>query len=275
MEILKKYIEQELKARILFTKRFSSERDRGRNVNEDKEKKFHLKEEAFLGMNEAFNRMKEINEPLKEQKRETKNDSQGENGDFKKFMTQLEELKILSKPQMGGVTTQRIPKPYVKFYHFLEEGNSVKRRNYLYEDQNKTWVSRQGGGFLFLNWQRVPTDGKTSPKRLVEEFAREQEELSKKRKEDEARESAHKPNEINMIEENKNEISSAIAKIEDWRSWQPPTISSANDPFLNNYGFRNTKQRSLRSEHPNQEPTKSLLKTMETLLKKKPNIPGA
>ncbi|MBW0520560.1 hypothetical protein O181_060275 [Austropuccinia psidii MF-1] len=129
-------------------------------------------------------------------------------------MTQLEKLKSLSKPQMGGVTnnqlnnqqfkprnklpplsqrhvpyspTQNIPKPYVKCYYFLEERHSVNRYNYLLEDQNRKWVSRQGGGFLCPNWQIVPTDGKISPKRLVEEFSREQEELTKKRKENEAK----------------------------------------------------------------------------------------
>ncbi|MBW0530967.1 hypothetical protein O181_070682 [Austropuccinia psidii MF-1] len=59
MKILKKHIEQELEARILVTKRFSSSRDTRRNVTENK-KKFHFKEEAFPGMNEAFNKMKEI-----------------------------------------------------------------------------------------------------------------------------------------------------------------------------------------------------------------------
>ncbi|MBW0519889.1 hypothetical protein O181_059604 [Austropuccinia psidii MF-1] len=56
MKILKKYIEQELEARILVTKRFSSSRDTGRNVTENK-KKVHFKEEDFPGMNEAFNKI--------------------------------------------------------------------------------------------------------------------------------------------------------------------------------------------------------------------------
>ncbi|MBW0509223.1 hypothetical protein O181_048938 [Austropuccinia psidii MF-1] len=78
-----------------------------------------------------------------------------------------------------------------------------------------------------------------------------------------------------MIQAKNNEISTAIAKIEDWGSWQPPTISSANDPFLNDYGLRNAKERSSRNENPSEEPTKALPKTMETPLKKKPHIPGA
>ncbi|MBW0515926.1 hypothetical protein O181_055641 [Austropuccinia psidii MF-1] len=172
-------------------------------------------------MNEAFHKMKEITESLKEQKMETRKQAQGQNKDFKKFMTQLEELKSLSKLQMGGVTNnqlnnqqfkprndlpsfsqrhvpyapaQNIQEPYVKCYYCLEEGHSVNRCNYLFHDQNKKWVSRQGGGFLFPNWQRVPTDGKIAPNKLVEEFAKEQEEPTKKMREDEATEALPKPN---------------------------------------------------------------------------------
>ncbi|MBW0576759.1 hypothetical protein O181_116474 [Austropuccinia psidii MF-1] len=164
MKILKKYIEQELEARILVTKRFSSLRDKGRNVTE-KKNKVHFKGEAFPGINEAFNKIKETTKSLKEQNMETRKQAQEENEELKKFMTQLEELKSLSKPQMGGVTNnqqfkqindlppfsqrhipyapaQKIPKPYVKCYYCLEEGHSANRCNYLFDYQNKKWVSR-------------------------------------------------------------------------------------------------------------------------------------
>ncbi|MBW0525102.1 hypothetical protein O181_064817 [Austropuccinia psidii MF-1] len=216
MKILKKYIEQELEARMLVNKRFSLSRDTGRNY-----------------------------------------------------------LPPFSQRHVPYAPAQNIPKPYVKSYYCLEEGQSFNRCNYLFEDQNKKWVSRQGGGFLFPNWQRVPTDRKISPKKLVEDFGKEQEELTKIRKENEAKESALQPKEANIIQAKKNDISTAIAKIEDWGSWQPPTISSANDPFLNNYGLRKTKQRSSRNVHPSQESAKALPKKMETPRKKKPNIPQA
>ncbi|MBW0567450.1 hypothetical protein O181_107165 [Austropuccinia psidii MF-1] len=252
-------------------------------------------------MNEAFNKMKEITESLKEQKMETRKQAQGENEDFKKFMTQLEELKSLSKPQIGGVTNnqfnnqqfkprndlppfsqrhvpyapaQKIPKPYLKCYYCLEEGHSVNRCNYLFEDQNKKWVSRQGGGFLYPNWQRVPTDGKVAPKKLVEDFAKEQEELTKKMREDEAKEALPKPNPMNIIQLKKDDSATAIAKVENWGSWQPPTISSANEPLLNNYGLRNTKERNSRSENTNQDALRSHSK-VKTPINKRPNIPGA
>ncbi|MBW0589558.1 hypothetical protein O181_129273 [Austropuccinia psidii MF-1] len=277
MKILKKYIEQELEARILVTKRLSLSRDTGRYVTENI-KKVHFKEEAFPGMNEAFNKMKEITESLKEQKMETRNQAKAKmkisrNSDSTGRI-EKNDLPPFSQRHIPYTPAQNIPKPYVKCYYCLEEGYSVNSCNYLFEDHDKKWVNRQGGGFLFPNWQRVPTDGKISPKKLVEEFAKEQEELIKKRKENEAKESKHQPKEVNIIQAKKNDIATAIAKIEDWGSWQPPTISSANDPFLNNYGLRNTKQRSSRNEHPSQEPTKSLPKIMETPLKKKPNIPG-
>ncbi|MBW0516779.1 hypothetical protein O181_056494 [Austropuccinia psidii MF-1] len=294
MKILKKYIEQELEARILVTKRFSSSGDTGRNVTENK-KKVHFKEEAFPAMNEAFSKMKEITESLKEQKLETRKQAQGENENLKKFMTQLEELKNLSQPQMGGFTNQQfkprnylppfsqrhvpyapaqnIPKPYVKCCYCLEEGHSVNRCNYLFSDQNKKWVSRQVGVFLFPNWQRVPTNGTIAPKKLAEDFEKEQEELTKKMKEAEAREPLPKPNRMNIIQIKKDNSAAAIAKVENWGIWQPPTISSANKPLLNNYGLRNTKERNSRAENTNQDALRSHPKVKTP--KKISNIPGA
>ncbi|MBW0572238.1 hypothetical protein O181_111953 [Austropuccinia psidii MF-1] len=233
-------------------------------------------------MNEAFNKMRE-------------------NEDFKKFMTQLEELKILSKPQMGGVTydqlnnqqfkpqndlppflqmhspyapAQNIPKPYVKCYYCLEEGHSVNRCNYLFKDQNKKWVRSQGGGFLFPNWQRVPTDWKISPKKLVQDFAKEKEDLKKKIKEDEAKESLPKPKEMKIIQLKKDDSATSIPKVKNWGIWQPPTISSANKPLLNNYGLRNTKERNSRAENTNQNDLRSQSK-VKIPINKRPNIPGA
>ncbi|MBW0544317.1 hypothetical protein O181_084032 [Austropuccinia psidii MF-1] len=252
-------------------------------------------------MENALNKQKELNNKIKEQQRPRIQD-QGVKKEIKYFLKQIKDLteEVLPQNKTGQVfqqenqkrypkcisppfsqrhipytQAQNIPKPCVKCYYCLEEGHSVNRCNYLFEDQNKKWVSRQGGGFLFPNWQRVPTDGKITPKKLVEDFSKEQEELTKIIKENDTKESTLQPKEVNIIQAKKNDIATAIAKIEDWGSWQPPTISSANDPFLNNYGLRNTKQRSSRNEHPSQEPTKSLPKTMETPLKKKPHIPGA
>ncbi|MBW0465096.1 hypothetical protein O181_004811 [Austropuccinia psidii MF-1] len=195
--------------------------------------------------------MEEITESLKEPKLEARKKSKGGNEYFEKFMTQLEELESLSKPQMGSFNynqlnnqqfkprndlpqfsqsyvpyapAQKIPKPYFKCSYHLEEGHSVNRCNYLFEDQNKKGVNRQGGGFLFPNWQRVPTDGKTTPKRLVKEFAKEQAQLTKKMKEDEAKEALPKPNQMNIIQLKKDDSATAIAKVENWRIWKPQTI---------------------------------------------------
>ncbi|MBW0504493.1 hypothetical protein O181_044208 [Austropuccinia psidii MF-1] len=130
---------------------------------------------------------------------------------------------------------QNIPKPYVKCYYCLEEGHSVDRCNYLFEDQNKKWVRIQGGGFVFPKWKRVPTDGKITPIKLVEDFAKEKKELTKKMKKDEAKEALPKPNQMNIIKLKKDDSATAIAKFEHWRIWKPPAISSVNEPLLNNY----------------------------------------
>ncbi|MBW0472220.1 hypothetical protein O181_011935 [Austropuccinia psidii MF-1] len=220
-------------------------------------------------MENALNQQKKLNKIIKEKQR-PRIQYQEEKKEIKDFIHKIKELTeaVLPQNKTGQLFKQEnktrypknilppfskrpilytpaknIPKHYVKCYYCLEEGHSVNRFKYLFEDQKRKWVSRQGGGFLFPNWQSIPTDGKTSPKKLVDEFAKEQKELTEKRKENEAKESTHKKKEVNIIQARKNYISTAMAKIEDWESWKPPTISSANDPFLNNYGLRNKKQR--------------------------------
>ncbi|MBW0512491.1 hypothetical protein O181_052206 [Austropuccinia psidii MF-1] len=93
-------------------------------------------------------------------------------------------------------------------------------------------------------------------------------------KEDESKESLPKPKEMSIIQLKKDDSATAIAKVEKWGNWQPPTISSANEPFLNNYGLRNTKKRTSRTEITNQDASRSHPKG-EKLMKKRPNIPGA
>ncbi|MBW0561017.1 hypothetical protein O181_100732 [Austropuccinia psidii MF-1] len=275
MKILKKYIEQELEARILVTKRFLSSRDTERNFTENKNK-VHFKEEAFPGMNEAFNKIKEMTEYLKEHKLENRKQEQVENENFKKFMTQLRELKSLSKPQMGGDTNNQLNNQQFTLRNDLPE---FSQRHVPYspaQNRQKPYklVSRLGGGVLFPICQRVPTDGKISLKKLVEEFSKEQEELKKKRKKEESKEELPQPNPMNMKQLKNGDSPTAIAKVKNWGIWKPPTISSANDPLLNNYGLRNTKQRASRIVGNNQDTLRSHPKG-ETPIKKRPNIPGS
>ncbi|MBW0589329.1 hypothetical protein O181_129044 [Austropuccinia psidii MF-1] len=215
MKVLKSYIEQELETVII-------SRDRAEDTNshyelnqphidKTKAKKVQFEDET---MENALNQLKELNNKIKEQQRPRIQD-QEEKKEIKDFIKQIKELTeaVLPQNKTGQVfkqenqtrypkdslppfsqrhipytPAQNTPKPYFKCYYCLEEGHSVNRCNYLFEDQNKKWVSRQGGGFLFPNWQRVPTDGKIAPKKLVEDFAKEQEELTKKMKEDESKE---------------------------------------------------------------------------------------
>ncbi|MBW0518862.1 hypothetical protein O181_058577 [Austropuccinia psidii MF-1] len=161
-------------------------------------------------MENALNQLKNLDKKIKEQQRPRIQD-QEEMKEMKDFIQKAKELTeaVVPLSKTGQVfkqenqsrypqdnlppfsqrhipytPAQNIPKPYVKFYYCLEEGHSVSRCNHLFEYQNKKWVRIQGNEFLFPNWKRVIKDGKTSPKRLVEEFAKEQEEPTKKRKDE-------------------------------------------------------------------------------------------
>ncbi|MBW0559312.1 hypothetical protein O181_099027 [Austropuccinia psidii MF-1] len=79
---------------------------------------------------------------------------------------------------------------------------------------------------------------------------------------------------MSIIQLKKDDNANYIAKFENWGNWKPPTISSANEPYLNLYGLRSTKQRASRTEITNQDALISHPKG-ETPIKKRPNIPGA
>ncbi|MBW0580831.1 hypothetical protein O181_120546 [Austropuccinia psidii MF-1] len=90
-------------------------------------------------------------------------------------------------------------------------------------------------------------------------------------REDEAKGALPKPNQMSVIQLKKDDSTTALAKIEIWGRWQPPTISSANEPLLNNYGLRNTKERNSRAENTNQDALRSHSK-VKTPINKRPNI---
>ncbi|MBW0544395.1 hypothetical protein O181_084110 [Austropuccinia psidii MF-1] len=93
-------------------------------------------------------------------------------------------------------------------------------------------------------------------------------------KEDEAKEALPKPNKIKIIKLTKDDSATAIAKAESWGIWQPLTISSANEPLLNDCGLRNTKERNSQSENTNQDALSSHSK-VKTPINKRPNIRGS
>ncbi|MBW0509411.1 hypothetical protein O181_049126 [Austropuccinia psidii MF-1] len=99
MKILKKYIEQELEARILVTKRLSTPRINEQKETRKKERRVQFKEEGFPGIEEALKKMNELSKSLKEQKEVVTDDAPAENEDFKQFMDQLDELTNVAKPQ--------------------------------------------------------------------------------------------------------------------------------------------------------------------------------
>ncbi|MBW0541521.1 hypothetical protein O181_081236, partial [Austropuccinia psidii MF-1] len=158
------------------------------------------------------------------------------------------------------------PKPFVRCYYCSEEGHSTGRCNEHIKDQNKKWVIRKGFNYLYPNWARIPTDGKLSPKQLVREFQKEQEELKKKLQEKSKEE-----------EQKKTEKSTAFITMDNWKDWKPPSISTGRETLGYSYGLRNTKQRTENEDKAKRQsqslPKKEVNKPQETL-KKKTSIPG-
>ncbi|MBW0575558.1 hypothetical protein O181_115273 [Austropuccinia psidii MF-1] len=182
MKVLKSYIEQELETVII-------SRDRAEDTNshyelnhphihKTKAKKVQFEDET---MENALNQLKELNNKIKEQQRPRIQD-QEERKEIKDFIKQIKALTeaVLPQNKTGQVfkqehqtrypnnslppfsqrhisytPAQNIPEPYLKCYYCLEEGHSVNSCNYFFEDRSKKLVSRQGGGFLFPNLQRV------------------------------------------------------------------------------------------------------------------------
>ncbi|MBW0515533.1 hypothetical protein O181_055248 [Austropuccinia psidii MF-1] len=117
------------------------------------------------------------------------------------------------------------PREPLKCYYFLEEGHSSIRCNHLTEDLEKRNVLKNGGRYLFPNFQRVLTEGPTSAKDFVKQFSKEHEDLTKKMME---KNSPPNKQETTVIEEIKGEEAAAIAQMEEWGNWKPPQISPEN-----------------------------------------------
>ncbi|MBW0471645.1 hypothetical protein O181_011360 [Austropuccinia psidii MF-1] len=99
MRILKRYIEQELEARVLVTKRLPTQRITNRNEAKLKDKRVQFKDKVFTRMQQCLKKMKELTKTLKEQKEVVKEVELAENEDVKKLMEQLNELTNLATPQ--------------------------------------------------------------------------------------------------------------------------------------------------------------------------------
>ncbi|MBW0539002.1 hypothetical protein O181_078717 [Austropuccinia psidii MF-1] len=98
MRLLKKYIEQELEARILVTKRLSPPRIADQKDSKNKERRAQFQEGLFTGMQEALKKMKALTKPLKEQKEAVNKEVSSENDDVKQLINQLNELTNVATP---------------------------------------------------------------------------------------------------------------------------------------------------------------------------------
>ncbi|MBW0503624.1 hypothetical protein O181_043339 [Austropuccinia psidii MF-1] len=132
-------------------------------------------------------------------------------------------LLPISSGSQPYVPAQMAPRQLLKFYYCLEEGHFVIRFNHLTEDLEKRIVLKYRGTYLFPNFQRVPTEGPTSVKNLVKQFAKEQEDFTKKMME--KTNSPPNKQETAVIEQSKGEKAAAIAQIEEWGNRKPPQIS--------------------------------------------------
>ncbi|MBW0557534.1 hypothetical protein O181_097249 [Austropuccinia psidii MF-1] len=90
-------------------------------------------------------------------------------------------LPPISSSYQPYVPAKMAPRQLLKCYYFLEEGNSTIRFNHLTEDLEKRAFLKYGGTYLFPKFQRVPTEGPTSAKEFVRNFAKEKEGFTKKR----------------------------------------------------------------------------------------------
>ncbi|MBW0583228.1 hypothetical protein O181_122943 [Austropuccinia psidii MF-1] len=105
----------------------------------------------------------------------------------------------------------------------------------------KLIVSRQGLNFCYPNFQKVPSEGTKSPKDLVREFDKEQEEISNKIIEKEK--PLSRPEDQNIVVLEKEEKEFSIAQVEDWGNWEPPTVSSPTEMLETHETLRQTKKR--------------------------------
>ncbi|MBW0525398.1 hypothetical protein O181_065113 [Austropuccinia psidii MF-1] len=214
MKILKKYIEQELEARIL-----EAVKDEAPVENEDVKQ--------FL---DQFNELPNLSTP----KKKIINNLQSKNKGFRP----KDNVSPLPNRIVPYVPAQNVPKFTVKCYYFSEEGHSTGILNELIEDKNKKWVIRKGFNYLYPNWERVPNDGKLPPKYLVRESQKEQEEIKRKLEEKTKEE-----------EQRRKENLTAFISMDDWGDWKPPCISTGlEETFGYAYGLRNTTQRKEQEE---------------------------
>ncbi|MBW0528445.1 hypothetical protein O181_068160 [Austropuccinia psidii MF-1] len=273
LEILKLYIEQDLEAKVLV-------QQKGFSQEKSQEKKAKFEEESW---EEVLKQMKDLTQKIQNSQPQAHKSKDTGKESVKELLKQLKHLsevvestiktqernnqdqKVtqnsqpfrpryplppISSSYQPYVPDQIAPRQLLKCYYFLEEGHSTRRCNNLTEDLEKRTVLKCGGTYLFPNFQRVPTEGPTSEKELVKQFAKEQEELKKRMVE----KSNSPPNkqEKTVIEESKGGKAAAISQIEEQGNWKPPQISPTNENIQINVGLRQTRQRASRQESQSQ-----------------------
>ncbi|MBW0513930.1 hypothetical protein O181_053645 [Austropuccinia psidii MF-1] len=159
-------------------------------------------------------------------------------------------LPPISSSYQPYVPAQMAPRQLLKCYYCLKEGHTSIICSNLTEDLEKGIVLKHGGTYIFPNFQRVPTEGPTSSKELVQHFAKEKEDFTNK-----MIEKANSPpnkQETTVIDERKGDKAAAIAQIKEWGNWKSPKISQENENIQINVGLRQTRQRAERHKSQSQ-----------------------
>ncbi|MBW0553803.1 hypothetical protein O181_093518, partial [Austropuccinia psidii MF-1] len=194
LEILNLYIEQYLEAKFLIQqKEFLQEKSQEKKARLEEEsweeflkqmkdltqkiqnpqpQEHQSKDTGKESVKEVFNQLKNLSEVLESPKKTqaSNNQDQKVTQNSQPFRPK-DPLPPISSSYQPYVPAQMAPRQLLKCYYCLEEGNSAIRCNHLTEDLEKRIVLKHGETYLFPNFQGVPTEGPTSAKDLLKQFA--------------------------------------------------------------------------------------------------------
>ncbi|MBW0474032.1 hypothetical protein O181_013747 [Austropuccinia psidii MF-1] len=194
LKILKLYIEQNLKDKVIIQQKKFSQKKTSENSK-------RLEDESW---DKALKKVKDLTHKIKSPP-ETEPQPRSEG-------------KESAKKSNGSKTT--IEK---------EEGHSETRFTHLAENLDRRIVRAQVVSCLFPNYQRVPMEANEISKDIVRAFEKENTELKKKFM-DEPTVKQKQEEVVELTEKKSEEKLTYISNVEDWLNWKPPTISSVNDP---------------------------------------------
>ncbi|MBW0570213.1 hypothetical protein O181_109928 [Austropuccinia psidii MF-1] len=251
LDILKLHIEHDLEAKDEVLKQVKELTQKIKNPQQPEPQP---RNEGKESVKEVLNQLKTLSEAVNPPRRNWNNNQEQIFPQNNQPYRPRNRLSPFSSSYQPYILAQMAPRPPLKCAYCKEEGHSATRCTHLAEDLDRRIVRTPGAYYLFPNYQRVPMEGNESVKDIVRAFAKEQAELNKKFM-DKPVVKPKPEEEVKPTEKKSEDKSTAIAHVEDWSNWKPPTISSANYSFESQIRLRQTKQR-LERKSQNQEPKK-------------------